>query len=156
VRRTIVETQSTLSGGIQGGPTPDAPSGGAAATPATADDIARAASAAGALATATATKLQTLGASPMDILRQAVAGGKGGDAAKAALASAEASFATLSDRAKACADAGASGANQAALDLTNGKLQDLLSGATQANHEFEQAFAAFADARQKILAATAK
>jgi hypothetical protein len=165
VRRTIVETQSTLSGGIQGGPPPDAPSGGAAATPATADDIARAASAAGALATATATKLQTLGASPMDILRQAVAGGKGGDAAKAALASAEASFATLSDRAKACADAGAravqlaqgaSGANQAALDLTNGKLQDLLSGATQANHEFEQAFAAFADARQKILAATAK
>ena len=138
---------------------------GAAATPATADDVARAASAAGALATATAAKLQTLGASPMDILRQAVAGGKGGDAAKAALASAEASFATLSDRAKACADAGAkavqlaqgaSGANQAALDLTNGKLQDLLSGATQANHEFEQAFAAFADARQKILAATAK
>ncbi|MBV8443982.1 MAG: hypothetical protein JO312_26075 [Hyphomicrobiales bacterium] len=160
VRRTIVETQSTLSGGAQ-----NAPGGAAAAAPATADDIARAASAAAALATATAAKLQTLGASPMDILRQAVAGGKGGDAAKAALTSAEASFATLSDRAKACADAGAravqlaqgmSGANRAALDLANGKLQDLLSGATQANHEFEQAFGAFADARQKILAATAK
>jgi hypothetical protein len=101
----------------------------------------------------------------MDILRQAVAEGKGGDGAKTALATAEASFATLSDRAKACADGGAkaaqvaqgaSGANQAALDLANGKLQDLLGGATQANHEFEQAFAAFTDARQKILAATAK
>jgi hypothetical protein len=158
VRRTIADTQNTLSGGPQN-------ASGAAATPATANDVAKAASAAGALATATSAKLQTLGASPMDILRQAVAGGKGGDAAKAALASAEASFATLSDRAKACADAGgkavqlaqgASGANQAALDLTKGKLQDLLSGATQANHEFEQAFAAFTDARQKILAATAK
>jgi hypothetical protein len=158
VRRTIADTQNTLSGGPQN-------ASGAAATPATANDVAKAASAAGALATATSAKLQTLGSSPMDILRQAVAGGKGGDAAKAALASAEASFATLSDRAKACADAGgkavqlaqgASGANQAALDLTKGKLQDLLSGATQANHEFEQAFAAFTDARQKILAATAK
>jgi hypothetical protein len=158
VRRTIADTQNTLSGGPQN-------ASGAAATPATANDVAKAASAAGALATATSAKLQTLGSSPMDILRQAVAGGKGGDAAKAALASAEASFATLSDRAKACADAGgkavqlaqgASGANQAALDLTKGKLQDLLSRATQANHEFEQAFAAFTDARQKILAATAK
>jgi hypothetical protein len=158
VRRTIADTQNTLSGGPQN-------ASGAAATPATANDVAKAASAAGALATATSAKLQTLGSSPMDILRQAVAGGKGGDAAKAALASAEASFATLSDRAKACADAGgkavqlaqgATGANQAALDLTKGKLQDLLSGATQANHEFEQAFAAFTDARQKILAATAK
>src|SRR5580704_2626319 len=141
-----------LSGGAQN-------ASGAAAAPATADDVAKAASAAGALATATAAKLQTLGASPMDILRQAVAEGKGGDGAKTALATAEASFATLSDRAKACADGGAkaaqlaqgaSGANQAALDLANGKLQDLLSGAAQANHEFEQAFAAFTDARQKI------
>jgi hypothetical protein len=158
VRRTIADTQSTLSGGAQS-------ASGAPAAPATADDVAKAASAAAALATATAAKLQTLGASPMDILRQAVAEGKGGDGAKTALATAEASFATLSDRAKACADGGAkaaqlaqgaSGANQAALDLANGKLQDLLSGATQANHEFEQAFAAFTDARQKILAATAK
>jgi hypothetical protein len=158
VRRTIADTQSTLSGGAQS-------ASGAPAAPATADDVAKAASAAGALATATAAKLQTLGASPMDILRQAVAEGKGGDGAKTALATAEASFATLSDRAKACADGGAKaaqlaegarGANQAALDLANGKLQDLLSGAAQANHEFEQAFAAFTDARQKILAATAK
>ena len=158
VRRTIADTQSTLSGGPQS-------ASGAPAGPATADDVAKAASAAGALATATAAKLQTLGASPMDILRQAVAEGKGGDGAKTALATAEASFATLSDRAKACADGGAkaaqlaqgaSSANQAALDLASGKLQDLLSGATQANHEFEQAFATFAEARQKILAATAK
>ncbi len=173
VRRTIADTQNPPNGGSQnvpGAAVPNAPGGGAATAPATADDIARAASAAGAFATSTAAKLRSLGASPMDILRQAVSQGDGGDAAKeaaakAALANAEANFATLSDRAKACADAGAkavqpaqgaNGADQAALNLANGKLEDLLNGATQANHEFEQAFAAFAEARQKVLAATAK
>jgi hypothetical protein len=168
VRRTIADTQNTLSGGTEnarGGPTPNAPGGGATAEPAKADDVARAASEAAALATATAAKMHTLGTSPIDILRQAVASGKGGDAVRASLASAEASFATLSDRAKICADAGAtavqlaegiSDADQAALDLIKSKVQDLLSGATQANHEFEQAFGAFVDARQQILAATAK
>ena len=176
VRRSIADTQTALSGGTPNTPAAGAASnasgganvtgsGGGAATPATTDDIARAASAAGALATSTAAKLQTLGASPMDILRQAVAQGRGGDQATSALASAEASFATLSATAKACEDAGseaaqlaqsANGADQAGLNSANGKLQDVLDGATQANHEFEQAFAAFADARQKILAATAK
>ena len=167
-RKSILDTQNTLSGAPQTTTTAAAQTtqnGGAAPAPATTDDIGKAASAAGALATATAAKVQALGATPMEVLRQAVAGGAGGDAAKAALAGAEASFATLSDRAKACEDAGsqaaqlaqgANGADQAALNDANGKLQDLLNGATQANHEFEQAYAAFADARQKILAATAK
>jgi len=184
MRKSIADTQATLSGAsantgngaaqntsggaIQnatGGAAQNASDGGAAAVPATADDIGKAASAAGALATATAAKLQTLGPSPMDILRQAVAQGEGGDAAKAALASAEASFATLSARAKSCEDAkaqagqlaeSAKGADQDALNVANSNLQTVLDGATQANHEFEQAFAAFTDARQKILAATAK
>jgi hypothetical protein len=173
VRRTIADTQSTLGGGAQnapGGPTPNAPGGGAATAPATTDDVARAASAVGALATATAAKLRSLGPSPMDILRQAVAQGAGGDPAKEAearkaLADAEASFATLSDRANACEAAGkeafslaqsANSADQAALNVANGKLQDKLNEATHANHEFEQAFSAFAGARQTILAATAK
>ena len=164
-RKTILETQSTLAVSDQGSEGQNAPAGGGATTPATSDDIGKAANAAGALATATAAKLQSLGPAPMDILRQAVAGGNGGDAAKTALATAEASFAALSDRAKICQDAGseasqlahsAQGADQAALNAARGALQDHLSSATQANHEFEQAFAAFADARQKILAATAK
>jgi hypothetical protein len=182
VRRSITDTQNTLSGAAQtaaggaaqnaaGGPTPpssgaqNGSSGGAQSAPATRDGIGKTASVAGALATATTAKLQSLGSAPMDVLRQAVAEGKGGDAAKAALASAEKSFSTLSAQAKACEDAGSeaaqlaqsvNGADQAALNLANGKLQGLLDGATQANHEFEQAFAAFNDARQKILAATAK
>jgi hypothetical protein len=183
VRRSITDTQNTLSGTAQtaagraaqnaaGGATPSAPSGAqngssgsAQSAPATRDGIGKTASAAGALATATAAKLQSLGSAPMDVLRQAVAEGKGGDTAKAALASAETSFSTLSAQAKACEDAGSeaaqlaqsvNGADQAGLNLANGKLQGLLDGATQANHEFEQAFAAFNDARQKILAATAK
>jgi hypothetical protein len=168
VRRTISDAQnppSDTSQIAQGGATSPAPSGSPAPPPATADDVAKAASAAGALATATAAKLQSLGASPMDILRQAVAQGAGGDAAKTALANAEASFVTLSDRAKACEEAGskaaqlaqgAAGADQTALNVASGKLQDLIGGATQANHEFEQALAAFAEARQQVLAATAK
>lgn len=170
VRRTIADAQNPPSSGsqnAQGAATPNAPGGGAstASATATADDIFRGVSAAGALARATVTQLRSLGPSPMDILRQAVAEGKGGDAAKAALASAESSFATLSDRAKACEDAearavrlaqGAESADHTALNLANGKLQDVLNGAVQANHEFEQAFSAFIDARQKILAATAK
>jgi hypothetical protein len=185
VRRSITDTQNTLSGtgqnagaGATQSPSPagtaqntpaaaaQTATGGAAATaPATADGIAKTASAVGALATATAAKLQSLGPAPMDVLRQAVAEGKGGDAAKAALASAETSFSTLSAQAKACEDAGsqaaqlaqsANGADQATLNLANGKLQGLHDSATQANHEFEQAFAPFIDSRQKILAATAK
>jgi hypothetical protein len=183
-RRTIVETQNTFAGATQNTPTgatqttpsgatqnatngaaQNVPNGGATTPPATADDIGKAASAVGALATATATKLQALGSSPMDVLRQAVAQGDGGDAAKAALASAEANFATLSARAKTCEDAAAeaaqlapsaNGADPAALNLTNSKLQALLNSAAQANHEFEKAFAVFGADRQKILAATAK
>ena len=180
-RKTIVETQNTLAGAKQNGVgdgrnslgasqsqpvagPQDVAAGSDATTPATFDDVGKVANAVGALATATAAKLQSLGPGPMDILRQAVAGGKGGDAAKTALVTAETSFATLNDRAKLCEDAGqlaiqlaqtAQGADQAKLNAMNGKLQDVLNGATQANHEFERAFATFADARQKILAATA-
>jgi hypothetical protein len=182
-RRTIVETQNTLAGSGQNAPgdgqnalagaaqgppaavPQNATGASAAAAPATLDDIGKAANAIGALGTATAAKLQSLGPAPMDILRQAAAGGRGGDAAKTALASAETAFATLSGRAKACEDAGAKavqlaqtaqGADQPALNITKGAIQTVLDSATQANHEFEQALAAFADARQKILAATAK
>ncbi len=163
VRRTIAVAQNPPDGGgqsAQGGASPNLPGADASTTPATADDIARSASATDALAAATAAKLESLGASPMDILRQAVAEGAGGDpakeaAAKAALATAETSLATLSDRAKQLAQ-GAQGADQAAPNLTNAQLQELLNGATQANHEFERAFAAFAVARQQILATTAK
>jgi hypothetical protein len=184
VRKTIAETQNPLSGATQNttngaaqtapsgatqtatnGAAQNAPNGGATAPPATTDDIGKAASAVGAFATATATKLQTLGSSPMDVLRRAVAHGDGGDAARAALASAEANFATISARAKTCEDAAseaaqlarsANGADPATLNLANQKLRDKLNNAAQANHEFEQALAAFADDRQKILAATAK
>lgn len=86
-------------------------------------------------------------------------------ALKDALASAETSFATMIDRAKTCQDhesqvkqlaALPAGADQSALDLTNGKIQSSLASATQANHDFEQAYATFVAARQRILAATAK
>ena len=138
---------------------------GTAAEPATSDGIRKAANTVTALATATAAKLQALGASPLDDLKTAVAQGNGGDQLKEALASAEASFATMTDRARASQDNGSQaaqlaaipdGADQTALNLINTKAQNSLAGATQANHDFEQAYAAFADARQRILAATAK
>ena len=138
---------------------------GATAPPATADGIQKAANAVAALGTATAAKLQGLGSSPLDTLRNAVAQGHGGEALKDALASAETSFATMIDRAKTCQDhelqvkqlaALPAGADQSALDLTNGKIQSSLASATQANHDFEQAYATFVAARQRILAATAK
>lgn len=138
---------------------------GTPAGPATADGIRKAANTVTALAAATATKLQGLGASPLDDLKNAVAQGNGGEPLKEALASAEASFATMTDRAKAGQESGSQatqlavipdGADQATLNLINTKTQSALSGATQANHEFEQAYAAFADARQRILAATAR
>jgi len=171
VQKRIADTRDALQDDSPADAKPKGPDGAApqppnaGAAPATADDIVKAASTAAALVTATTARLQSLGAAPLDILRQAVAEGAGGDTVKAALASAEASFAALSDTAKACADAGAKAvelahgagaADPAALAATNGKLQDLLNGAVQANHHFEQAYAAFADARQRILAATAK
>jgi hypothetical protein len=71
----------------------------------------------------------------------------------------------MTDRARTSQDIGSQatqlaaipdGADQTALDRINTKIQSSLAGATQANHDFEQAYAAFADARQRILAATAK
>ena len=175
VRKGISDTKDALNADppgdaspqAQAGAAPNPPNGSPASViaPATADDVVRAASTAAALVTATTAKLQSLGAAPLDILRQAVAEGTGGDAVKEALSNAETSFAALSDTAKACAEAGAKAdelahgagtADPAALALTNGKLQDLLNGAMQANHAFEQAYAVFAGARQRILAATAK
>jgi hypothetical protein len=129
---------------------------------ASADDIAKAASAAGAIAAATAAKLQVLGNAPLDDLKQAVQQGKGGDVAKAALADAEASFATLTDRAKLCQDsgskaaqlaAGAGALDQSGLNGARDKLKELLDAAVKANHEFEQAYAAFAAAKAKGLGA---
>jgi hypothetical protein len=138
---------------------------GAATEPATPDGIRKAANTVTALAAATAAKLQGLGASPLDDLKNAVAQSNGGEPLKQALASAEASFATMTDRARASQDNGSQatqlaaipeGADQTALNLINTRAQSSLAGATQANHDFEQAYAAFADARRRILAATAK
>ena len=145
--------------------TADQDAGGDEAPPATADGIRKATNTVTALAAATAAKLQGLGASPLDDLKNAVAQSNDGEPLKEALASAEASFATMTDRAKAGQDNGSQaaqlavipdGADQTTLNLINTKAQSALGGATQANHDFEQAYAAFADARQRILAATAK
>jgi len=138
---------------------------GAATEPATPDGIRKAANTVTALTAATAAKLQGLGASPLDDLKNAVAQSNGSEPLKEALASAEASFATMTDRARASQDNGSQvtqlaaipeGADQTALNLINTRAQSSLAGATQANHDFEQAYAAFADARQRILGATAK
>jgi hypothetical protein len=133
-------------------------------TPPTADFIQKSANAIGALASATAAKIGGFGASPLDLLSKAVAENGGNVSLPPLLEKAKTSFATMTDRAKSCDDAATKAKQLAALpgpaDPTKSadigaQVQSVLTAATQANHDFEQAFSDFSDAYNAILGPTA-
>lgn len=160
--RSAGESLAKLHDTLKGG---DADGGEAQGAPATPEQIQKTQSAIKGLATSTATKLTGLGEAPLDVLRMALADRPGDASLQSALASAETSYATMTDSAKICSDSAAQAAQLAVIPDGAGpaQLQDiskhaasLASGAMQANHAFEQALTAFVAAQKTILTATAK
>jgi len=128
----------------------------------TADDIHKAANTAHALFASMQSAMTKFGDAPLTILHQA---GDERDDVKDALATAVTSFATLNAKLDACADlakqadvlaATPSSGDAKDLQAASANAQKLLADATQANHEFTQALAAFASARDTVLKVTAK
>jgi hypothetical protein len=129
-------------------------------------DPQQAASTIASIAAATKGKLQSYGDDPMALLKRAVAGSTDSEL-MSALATAQDQLAILTakanatatdaDRAKeAAAAAAAASTDSVAVKLAKDQLGRLMADATAANHDFDQAWAKFQDARNTILRKTAK
>jgi hypothetical protein len=132
----------------------------------TVTDPQQAASTIASIAAATKAKLQSYGDDPMALLKRAVAGSTDSELMSAlstaqnqlTILTAKASAAAAdADRAKeAAAAAAAASTDSVALNQAKDRLGRLMADATAANHDFDQAWAKFQDARNTILRKTAK
>lgn len=131
----------------------------------TADDARKNAAAISTMSSGVKAKLELLGDKPLDQIRLAAQDSSAPQNAKDALNLAEKSYQIMQDRVASCATcasqaqqaiAAADGLTDGNLAATNAKIQNLLDLATQASHDFEQAFGDFLQARVTLFAPLAK
>jgi hypothetical protein len=158
--RTVKDALTNISGSVAKSNEQDTPQAPASGEPQ------KVASTIAAMAAATKAKLQALGPDPTALLHEAVTGAGAGSDLLGALTTVRDQLAILNSKASACmtdrdraketADSVPANADIATLKQAGDRLQQLMDDATSANHDFEQAFAKFADARDTILRKTAK
>ncbi|MBA7474287.1 hypothetical protein ES707_09635 [subsurface metagenome] len=156
-------TVGAIMSGSMPGATPYSASKGG---PAGSEDLSRLSNTIAAISSGCASRLQSFGADPMSILREAVAGASADSELTRKLQEAEQLYIELKAKSSACEvdtarakeamDGLPSSPSQAQLLQANERLKQLRTEAEQVNQEFEQKLAQFADARQYILTRTAK
>jgi hypothetical protein len=157
-------TLNDIMTGMQGGS--GSPTEPKKEPPSMPDDLVKEGNAIAAISGGSNSKLQSLGADPMKLLRDAVAGAGGDPELPSKLQAAEQLFTDMkaktaaaavdASRAKEATDSLPANTPQPQLRQASERLQQLRTDAEQANHDFEDKFAQFTAAKRYILEKTAK